>query len=218
MPQEKAATTSLAPVRLGAAGAGHRPVVQARQVEELVDRSWKQLALVAAHLHGELLVDSTVIEWAIPDGGVVLVEFFAGIATGLAEVVANGVRVKRYMYVDQDPVAQAAAAHHIRRLTDQYPQLLTLEAIKGYLTTLPADIQLVGPHHLRGLGQGGQKAPLAYVLENVPAGDDRRENVVESRIGRGVPVDAAALGNRAHQLRMQWTNLAQPELVAAAAA
>eukprot|EP00850_Spirogloea_muscicola_P016176 SM000129S26163 [mRNA] locus=s129:357059:357507:+ [translate_table: standard] len=136
---------------------------------------------------------------------------------------------------------------------DQYPELLTPEAIKGYLTTLPADIQLVGPHHLRVFGQvdlvdagwewqghssvgagGGladHRSRLFWELErgaggsprthvgDVPAGDDRRENVrrdfqvVESRIGRGVPLDAAALGSRAHRLQMKWTNLTQPELV-----
>eukprot|EP00850_Spirogloea_muscicola_P012128 SM000077S21602 [mRNA] locus=s77:450566:456127:- [translate_table: standard] len=123
---DEAVTTPLAPVRLGAAAAGHRPVVQVRQVEELVDRAWQQLPLVAQELQcvRRRLCSCAENRWWIT-AGVALVEFFGGIATGLAAVLANGVRVRRYVYVDPDPVAQAAAAHHIRRLMDQEEPVAT---------------------------------------------------------------------------------------------
>ena len=63
---------------------------------------------------------------------------------------------------------------------------------------------------------------LAYVVEHVAAGFDRRPKVrehfaaVRGLLGPEVVIDAAQLGSRAHRLRAWWTNLAEAGVLRAA--
>ena len=58
---------------------------------------------------------------------------------------------------------------------------------------------------------------VAIILENVHSRDDRREAVrrdyqlVEDILGRGLELDAARFGSRAHRRRVYWTNLTEVE-------
>jgi hypothetical protein len=54
--------------------------------------------------HGPPL-DNSTIHWKPPDDGIVLLELFGGIGTGLAVVLQAGIKVKRYVYVDIDDAA-----------------------------------------------------------------------------------------------------------------
>jgi hypothetical protein len=55
--------------------------------------------------HGPLL-DNSTIHWKPPDDGIVLLELFGGIGTGLAAVLQAGIKVQRYVYVDTDEAAR----------------------------------------------------------------------------------------------------------------
>jgi hypothetical protein len=72
--------------------------------------------------------------------GVVLLELFGGIATGLECVLRNGIRVRKYVYCDTDPVAQRVAAHRMHQLSAQYPALLPHESFAEAFTALPQDV------------------------------------------------------------------------------
>ena len=48
--------------------------------------------------------------------GVVLVELFAGLSTGLAAVLEAGLSVHTYVYVDNNDMVSKAAKHHIKQL------------------------------------------------------------------------------------------------------
>ena len=58
---------------------------------------------------------------------------------------------------------------------------------------------------------------VAIILENVISGDDPREAVredfqlIERVLGKGVQLDAARFGSRAHRSRVYWTNLTERE-------
>jgi hypothetical protein len=54
-------------------------------------------------------LDNSTIHWKPPDDGIVLLELFGGIGTGLAAVMQAGIKVKRYVYVDIDDAARQVA-------------------------------------------------------------------------------------------------------------
>ncbi|CAI7789204.1 unnamed protein product [Closterium sp. NIES-54] len=55
---------------------------------------------------------------------IVLLELFAGICTGLAAVLKAGLRVEKYIYVENDEVVNCMAWHHVKKLEDRYPSQL----------------------------------------------------------------------------------------------
>jgi hypothetical protein len=58
---------------------------------------------VDAHMNAGNLENST-IHWKLPDNGIVLLELFGGIGTGLAAVLQAGIKVQRYvMQLDKWP-------------------------------------------------------------------------------------------------------------------
>jgi hypothetical protein len=61
--------------------------------------------------HGPPL-DNSTIHWKPPDDGIVLLELFGGIGTGLAAVLQAGIKFQRYVYVDTDEAARQVAKHH----------------------------------------------------------------------------------------------------------
>eukprot|EP00850_Spirogloea_muscicola_P006991 SM000034S12745 [mRNA] locus=s34:562723:563284:+ [translate_table: standard] len=69
------------------------------------------------------IVFEGVIEWDIPEAGIVLVELFGGAANGLKALLQSHIKVARYIYVDADEEARAVAKHHIDWFITQYPTL-----------------------------------------------------------------------------------------------
>jgi hypothetical protein len=61
------------------------------------------------------------IRWQPPPEGIVLVEIFGSIGTGLAAVLEAGITVRRYIYVDNGYAANRAVRHHIQQLLLRYP-------------------------------------------------------------------------------------------------
>lgn len=85
------------------------------------------------------VIGSSFFKHACSDG-VVVVELFGGICTGLESVLRSGLRVLNYMYSDKDPVSQRVAAHRLHQLSAQYPALLPLESFRHAFTALPQDV------------------------------------------------------------------------------
>jgi hypothetical protein len=75
--------------------------------------------------------------------GVVVLELFGGICTGLESVLRNGVRVLRYIYCDTDPIARRVAAHRLHQLSAQYPALFPLECFADAFIALPQDVWFI---------------------------------------------------------------------------
>ena len=80
---------------------------------------------------------------ATRNDGIVLLETFAGIATGLEMCIRNGIKVQRYLYCDKDPVAKRVAQHRAWLLHEEFPTLLPTEALAHAFHALPDDI-----HHI----------------------------------------------------------------------
>ena len=104
------------------------------------------------------------VAWkAAMDEGVVLYEPCGGIAAGLEGVLANGVKVKRYLYSDIDAAACKVAQSRLMDLHYKYPHLLSLEAFAHAFHSLPADVTRVSTEALVSAGarQGDQWLVIA---------------------------------------------------------
>jgi hypothetical protein len=56
--------------------------------------------------------------------------------------------VRRYLYVDIDPIAKQMAALRTMELTIRFPQQFATIAWKASFTFLPTDIQLIQKKHM----------------------------------------------------------------------
>jgi len=71
------------------------------------------------------------IHWHPLVEDITLVELFAGIGTGLAATLEAGLKVKRYIHVDNGVTPNWVACHHIQRLLTLYLKQLSPLAIYG---------------------------------------------------------------------------------------
>ena len=85
--------------------------------------------------------------------GIILVELFAGLCTGLAAMLEAGLSIHRYVYVDNHDTVRRAARHHIAQLRARYPGQLSTSAVQGCMSQLPSNIALIGEEDLRKLGR-----------------------------------------------------------------
>ena len=97
-------------------------------------------------------IDQRVVKLEVPPEGATVLELFAGLGTGLAGLLANGVQVARYIYVEPDKAAREAHAAHISILRAAYPQLLPAEALQGAGSWSPRDIRRLSPRLLEEIG------------------------------------------------------------------
>jgi hypothetical protein len=123
---------------------------QLREAAELViQEAWQESLLprVEEQVNGEVdlgsPLDSSTIHWRPPEDGIVLLELFGGIGSGLVPVLQAGLKIKRYIYVDVDEATRQVAKRHSWRLRTQFPKLLATSAIKTSFSTLVGDIALV---------------------------------------------------------------------------
>jgi hypothetical protein len=58
--------------------------------------------------HGKLIkpILHQLITWTPPKEGITLLEFFGGISTSLEALLQSGMVVRRYFYIDIDPIAR----------------------------------------------------------------------------------------------------------------
>jgi hypothetical protein len=145
----------------------HQPEIEAawsttaqlhKAAELVVQEAWQESLLPreeeesdGTEDHGPPL-DNSTIHWKPPDDGIVLLELFGGIHTGLAAVLQTGIKVQRYVNVDTDNAARQVAKHHSRGLRVRFPELLTTTAILSAFSLLTGDISLISEKDLHWLG------------------------------------------------------------------
>ena len=84
-------------------------------------------------------------------GGIALVEFFAGLGTGLAATLEVGLIIQTYTYVYNNIIARKSAMHHLQQLRIRYPRQLSASAIQGCMSRIPIDIVLFGYKDIKRL-------------------------------------------------------------------
>jgi hypothetical protein len=110
-------------------------------VELVIQEAWQESLLprVKEEVNGEVdlgpPLDSSTIYWRPPEDGIVPLELFGRIGSGLVAVLQVGLKVKRYIYVDVNEAARQVAKRHSRRLRTQFPELLATSAIKTSFST-----------------------------------------------------------------------------------
>ena len=112
---------------------------------------------------------AAALRTAARTGGIVLFEPFGGLASGLQMCLANGIKVKRYLYCDTDQAAIRAAQHRLGILQQQYPRLLPRSALANTFTALPADVRSITADSLRSAGAAG--GDLWFVVAGWPCQD-----------------------------------------------
>ncbi len=95
--------------------------------------------------HGEpiKLVLRELITWTPPKEGITLLKVFVGIGTSLETLLWSGMVVRRYFYVDIDPITRQVATSRMMELTTRFPQQFSTIAWKASFTFLPSYIQLI---------------------------------------------------------------------------
>jgi hypothetical protein len=133
--------------------------MQLREAAKLVvQEAWQESLLPREEVgsdgqedHGPPL-DNSTIHWKPPDNGIVLLELFGGIGTGLAVVLQAGIKFQRYVYVDINDVARQVAKHHSRGLRVRFPELLTTTVLLSAFSSLTGDISLISEKDLHWFG------------------------------------------------------------------
>jgi hypothetical protein len=112
--------------------AAHKPLVKALSNFEKMES------------HGESIkpIFCQLITWTPPKEGIIVLELFHGIGIGLEALLQLGMVVRRYFYIDIDPIARQMAASKMMEFTTTFPQQFTT-TWKANFTFLPSDIQLI---------------------------------------------------------------------------
>ncbi|CAI7821526.1 unnamed protein product [Closterium sp. NIES-54] len=82
-----------------------------------------------------------------------LVELFGGIGAGLSAVVRNGIAVRRWTYVEKEPVVRRMAEHHARKLQAKYPELLNERVIREAMGGTTHDVKEISEAEVASWGQ-----------------------------------------------------------------
>lgn len=77
---------------------------------------------------------------------------FESIATGLAPILQASVKVRHYLYEDNDRLAKKVAIGHIEKLKKQFPTKLPKPTTKRAFTTLTSDISLISREEITRYG------------------------------------------------------------------
>jgi len=92
------------------------------------------------------------ITWTPPKERITLLKLFGGIGTGPKALLQSRMVVRRYFYVNIDPIARQVVASRMREFTIRFPQQFATTAWKASFTFLPSDIQLIQKKHMELLG------------------------------------------------------------------
>jgi site-specific DNA-cytosine methylase len=124
----------------------------------MIQEAWQESLLprVEEEVNGEVdlgpPLDNSTIHWKPPMDGIVLLELFGRIGSGLFAILQAGLKVKRYIYVDVDEVARQVTKRHSQRLRTQFPELLATSAIKTSFSAFTGDIVLVSAEDIHRCG------------------------------------------------------------------
>jgi site-specific DNA-cytosine methylase len=89
-----------------------------------------------------------LITWTPPKEGITLLEIFGGIGIGLEAPLQSQMAVRRYFYVDIDPITRQVVASRMMEFTTRFPQQFVTTAWKANFTFLPSNIQLIQNKHM----------------------------------------------------------------------
>jgi len=89
----------------------HKPLVKALSSFESMES------------HGEPIKPllRQLITWTPPKDGITLLELFGGIGTGLEALLQSGMVVRRYFYVDIDPIVRQVATSRMKEFITRFP-------------------------------------------------------------------------------------------------
>ncbi len=90
--------------------ATHEPLVKALSCFENMENHGESIKLILCQL----------ITWTSLNEGITLLEFFGGIGIGLEALLQSGMVVRKYFYVDIDPIAKQVAASKMMELTTKF--------------------------------------------------------------------------------------------------
>jgi site-specific DNA-cytosine methylase len=84
-----------------------------------------------------------LITWTPPKEMITLLELFCGIGIGLKALLQSGMVVRRYFYVNVDPIARQVVASRMKEFRTRFPQQFATTAWKVSFTFLPSNRQLI---------------------------------------------------------------------------
>jgi hypothetical protein len=95
--------------------------------------------------HGEPIkpVLCQLITWTPPKEGITLLKLFGGIGTSFKALLQLRMAVRKYFYVDIDPIGKQVMALRMMELIAKFPQQLVTTAWKASFTFLLSGIQLI---------------------------------------------------------------------------
>jgi hypothetical protein len=104
--------------------------------------------------HGEpiKLVFCQLITWTLPKEGITFFKKFGGIHTGLEALLQLGMVVRKYFFVDINPIANQMAISRMMELPTRFPQQFATTPWKASFTFLPFDILLIWNKHMELFG------------------------------------------------------------------
>jgi hypothetical protein len=126
----------------------HKPLVKTLSSFESMESHGKPIKPLLCQL----------ITWTPPKEGITLLELFGGIGIGLEALLQSRMVVRRYFYVNINPITRQVATSRMREFTTTFPQQFATTAWKASFTFLPFDIQLIQKKHMELLG------PIDFII------------------------------------------------------
>jgi site-specific DNA-cytosine methylase len=93
-----------------------------------------------------------LITWTPPKEKITLLELFGGIGTSLEARLQSRMVVRKYLYVNIDPIVRQVVASRMMELMARFPQQFATTTWKASFTFLPSNIQLIQKKHMELLG------------------------------------------------------------------
>ncbi|CAI7839472.1 unnamed protein product [Closterium sp. NIES-53] len=140
---------------------------------------------------------------------IVLLELFAGICTGLAAVLKAGLRVEKYIYVENDEVVNCMAWHHVKKLEDRYPSQLHAGVVEKGAEWYPCNVvgkprqawpTLVAHDQAKGFKIEGAREGPGMVYDSLK-GVWEEPTALERELAMGFMAGATASGDVTEQQR-----------------
>jgi len=81
-------------------------------------------------------------------GGLNVIEVFGGIGTGLETLLRSGVKIRSYVYIENDIEVRRVMKGRLSCLARRYPTLISEEVIEGAMDVMPHDVRDVRTQHI----------------------------------------------------------------------
>ncbi|CAI7756882.1 unnamed protein product [Closterium sp. NIES-53] len=101
-------------------------------------------------------------DWQQP---ICLLELFGGIGAGLSAVVRSGMAVRRWIYVEKEPVVRRMAEHHAWKLQAEFPELLSGKVVQEAMGGTLHDVRDITVAEVASWGMSWQNVVPARNLQ-----------------------------------------------------